>query len=127
MSHLVRSTPPDELDGLLRGYFQAEMPDPWPSLEAPAPRHALPAMPPSGRKAFWGSRLALAASLALLLGGSVFLSGSLPAGKQPEGVPTKDPTATRPTTPGAIKELIQDPDGTLKKMIVPLDDDLPIK
>ena len=28
--------PPDEIDGLLRAFFRAELPDPWPVLKSPA-------------------------------------------------------------------------------------------
>src|SRR5205807_413925 len=59
----------DEVDRLLRGFYQAEMPDPWPSFEAPAetPR-ALPFPAPAPRSSLSArSRLALAASIALLV------------------------------------------------------------
>jgi hypothetical protein len=68
----------DDLDGLLRAFFRAEMPHPWPELEAPAFTSV-----PSTRLAFWRgikrSHLALAASVALLIGGSLLFSGKLPA------------------------------------------------
>jgi hypothetical protein len=74
-----RSGPPpeDDLDGLLRAYFKAEMPDPWPSFEAPAPRNGV--LPLRGAKTsrftLWRSRLALAASILLLIAGALFLIG----------------------------------------------------
>ena len=61
---------PDDLEGLLRAFFRAEMPDPWPTLPAPA---AAPRRGPLGR-----SRLALAASVAFLLIGQLSLCGTLP-------------------------------------------------
>ena len=137
MSHLVRpSTPPDDLDGRLRAFYRAEMPDPWPAWQAPASRAPLPARPTSRRKGFWGSRLALAASLALLLGGSLFLSGAMPALNAPG--PTlnlKNPGATRldPTVPPGkmreIRELIVDPkEGTtFDKLTLEPDDGAPSK
>jgi len=68
----------DDLDGLLRAFFRAEMPHPWPDLEAPAFTSV-----PSARLAFWRgikrSHLALAASVALLIGGSLLFNGKLPA------------------------------------------------
>jgi hypothetical protein len=68
----------DDLDGLLRAFFRAEMPHPWPELEAPAFTSF-----PSTRLAFWRgikrSHLALAASVALLIAGSLLFSGKLPA------------------------------------------------
>ena len=67
---------PDDLDGLLRAFYQAEMPHPWPDLDPPA-RTLLP--PP--RVSFWyrisRSHLALAASIALLIAGMLLLSGKL--------------------------------------------------
>src|SRR5438105_15021813 len=72
--------PEDDLDGLLRAYFQAEMPDPWPSFEAPAPRNGFlpPRRPQPRRFALWRSRLALAASILLLIAGALFLFGGSP-------------------------------------------------
>src|SRR5437773_4220640 len=70
--------PEDDLDGLLRAYFRAEMPDPWPSFEAPAPRNGvLPFRRPQQPRRFnlWRSRLALAASILLLIAGALFLLG----------------------------------------------------
>ena len=64
---------PDDLDGLLRTFFRAEMPEPWPVLEPPAP--AVGSSTPR-RRLFARSRLALAASLALLLIGQLSLSGT---------------------------------------------------
>jgi hypothetical protein len=68
---------PDDLDGLLRAFYQAEMPHPWPDLDPPA-RTLLP--PP--RVSFWyrisRSHLALAASIALLILGTLLLSSKLP-------------------------------------------------
>jgi len=63
--------PPDEVDHLLRSFFRSEVPDPFPVMKAPAfelRRHV----------ASWSgvrSKLALAASVALLLAASWFLSG----------------------------------------------------
>ncbi len=65
----------DDLDGLLRQFFQAEMPDPWPRLVPPEAASA----PAPVRWRGWTllrSRLALAASLALLVGGQLLLAGS---------------------------------------------------
>jgi hypothetical protein len=114
--------PEDEIDGLLRAYFQAEMPDPWPSFEAPAPRHVLPLRRPQApRFTLWRSRLALAASILLLIAGALFLFGRSPS--QDAGQPTIPKTAdTRgliiPVDPQKGAESIQD---------VPLDGDMPMK
>jgi hypothetical protein len=60
--------PPDDLDRLLSAFFRAEVPDPWPA--APAVPSAAPSRRPRR-----GSRLALAAAVALLLGGQLYLAG----------------------------------------------------
>jgi hypothetical protein len=64
----------DEVDQLMRAYFKAQMPDPWPSFEAPPTSSVLPFVPPRRSTALRG-RLALAASIALLAAGGWFLSG----------------------------------------------------
>lgn len=70
MSHL--SPPPaNDVDNVLRTFFKAQMPAPWPSLKAPAVVAATAKGWPMMR-----SRLALAASVALLALGLSFLSGA---------------------------------------------------
>jgi len=68
-----------EVDRLLRGFFRAEMPDPWPSFEAPSPpRNILPFRPAlTHRPTALRSRLALAASVAVLVGGAWLLGSRL--------------------------------------------------
>lgn len=64
-----RSVPPgDDLDALLRAYFQAEMPSSWPGFRRPS-RVQLPAAPerPPARLTAWSSRWTLALALALLI------------------------------------------------------------
>jgi hypothetical protein len=70
----------DELDTLLRAFFQSEMPHPWPALSLPETeeqaRPVVPFTPAASHP--WvpvHSRLALAASVGLLLAGSWFLAG----------------------------------------------------
>jgi hypothetical protein len=87
----TRPVPPgDDLDGLLRAYFRKEMPTRWPAPPPPvahapgSPRippvaHApgsptLPFRRPTPRGLF-RSRLALVASVTLLVLGSLFVSG----------------------------------------------------
>jgi hypothetical protein len=71
----------DELDGLLRAFFQAELPHPWPSPEQPALRNAiLPMRSPVRRFPMLRSRLALAASVALLVAGPLALSAYFTGG-----------------------------------------------
>lgn len=69
-----------DLDGLLRGFFRAEMPDPWPALQTP------PSARPARRSASLRGKLALAASVALLVAGSWCLTGGQPIDySQPPG------------------------------------------
>jgi len=112
--------PGDNLDNLLRAYFQAEMPNPWPSMEAPAPglsvAPGLPA-PAKGRGSLFRSRLALAASITLLLAAPLFLGGKLrdtsAPGELRDGIPsagTLDPRG--PKKYRSSEGLIQKSDGT---------------
>jgi hypothetical protein len=81
-----RVPPDDEIDGLLRAFFRAEVPHPWPAMKAPAAPPPAPARP-----ALWRSRLALAASVALLALGSLFLPGKAPREPQPPARPSISP------------------------------------
>jgi hypothetical protein len=90
--------PGDDLDELLSAYYQAEMPSPWPELNVPAQVSVLPT-----RLVFWRrikrSHLALAASVALLIGGSLLFAGKSPIYRLPAtselpeigSVPKKEP------------------------------------
>jgi hypothetical protein len=66
---------PEDLDVLLRDFFQSEMPQPWPELRAPVERTPTRA---ATRWTSMRSRLALAASVGLLMVGSWALSARLP-------------------------------------------------
>ena len=75
----------DELDTLLRAFFQSEMPHPWPALQLPEreeqTRPVVPFTPAASHP--WvpiRSRLVLAASVGLLLAGSWFLAGQFQPG-----------------------------------------------
>jgi hypothetical protein len=100
--------PGDEIDALLRAYYRAEMPDPWPSFEAPLRQNVVPFRKPTRRFPLMRSRLAVAASVALIVGGMWFLS-RMPHNSKPD--------ATLPLGPGVgtkIKmheSLIQGKDG----------------
>jgi len=65
-----------DLDGLLSEFFRAELPRQWtaPELADEQPSLSLPAPKPQ-RPSAWRSRFALAASIALLLGGFGILGG----------------------------------------------------
>jgi hypothetical protein len=75
--------PEDELDGLLRDYFRAETPNPWPHPVGAVGRQEVLS---HRRVALMRSRLALAASIALILLGSLFLA-RLPRDLPPGEVP----------------------------------------
>jgi hypothetical protein len=65
--------PANDVDGALRAFFKAQMPAPWPSLKAPAP--SVVAATAKGWP-MMRSRLALAASVALLALGLSCLTGA---------------------------------------------------
>jgi hypothetical protein len=88
--------PADDVDGLLREFFQSEMPDPWPALRTPA-RVTLSFDRPSSWRRRFRSSLALAASLLVLALGLGLLSGKFSDqsssgidGKMPTGMHDKD-------------------------------------
>jgi hypothetical protein len=65
----------DGLDNLLRSFYKAQLPDPWPSCEAPPDRRVLFPLSPAARRRqpLLRSRLALAASVVLLVAGGEWL------------------------------------------------------
>jgi hypothetical protein len=64
--------PGDELDGLLRKFFKSQLPQPWPAPKVPASVTSGQRRQATGRSLIRG-RWALAASVALLLLGSLLL------------------------------------------------------
>ena len=74
----------DDVDDLLRAYFRAQLPQPWPELKLPAPGQPLPQ-----RRSLWSSRSALAAAVTFLLLGSMALSAAFhasePTNNNPQG------------------------------------------
>jgi hypothetical protein len=87
-------SPGEDLDGLLRAFYQAQLPHPWPDFKVPGADDA-PSARGSGirRFALARSRLALAASVALLVFGSFFLPRPAPQSADPE-LKLGSPTAT---------------------------------
>src|SRR5881275_2066792 len=70
----------DQIDGLLTAYYQAEMPKTWKAPRPWAePAHANIAQ---AKRQSSRSRWALAASVAMLLGGCWYLSGHMTNGKK---------------------------------------------
>jgi len=66
----------DRLEDTLRAFFRSEMPDPWPVLKAPElPRYPQPVVRPWWKRT---GRLALAASVGLLLIGYLALARGFP-------------------------------------------------
>jgi hypothetical protein len=97
-----QDTPGDDgLDTLLRAFYKAERPDPWPSFEAPADQRVLLALSPTPRRPqpLLRSRLALAASVALLVAGPWLLDGALKptAGTVPANPVVSNPPLGQPT------------------------------
>jgi hypothetical protein len=131
--------PPEDIDRTLRAFFKAEMPEPWPSLEAPAPRRpaTIPfAPPPARRGSLLRSRLALAASVALLAMGLAVLAGAFQGKPTASGPSVVNPNARKLPGPGDApvipvpreqrqpsklkvnETLIQEPNGTTIKVDV---------
>jgi hypothetical protein len=118
--------PPGDVDGLLRAFFRAEIPHPWPAVripEGPSPflqRNGTAAhvngddRPPVGIAArlaprSWTrvrSRLALAATVALLLLGTLLMSGKFHL--NPQDADFGQPVA--PRHPERLFEIQVDPD-----------------
>jgi hypothetical protein len=91
----------DEVDQVLRAFFKAQVPDPWPSFESPPETSILPFVPPARRSSGLRGRLALAASVAILAAGGWLLPGKFAA--QPADVavePTHTPGIATPPRPG---------------------------
>src|SRR5262245_9060274 len=64
----------DDVDGLLRDFFQASLPRPWPAFVRPQ-RETLPLVRPASWRRRFRSSLALAASVAILALGLGLLPG----------------------------------------------------
>ena len=94
----ARNLPGDDLDRLLSAFYKAELPEPWPHMRAPesetpatlplaAPAVAVARRTETPRRmaSIGRSRFALAASVALLLGGCWYLSDRLGNGPTAAG------------------------------------------
>jgi hypothetical protein len=107
------TSPGDDLDALLRAYFRAEMPAPWPAFRTPAEARALPfrgrataALPP------WAGRAALIAASLLLLAGMAVMprpnisgrdhAGALPTLGAPSAGKRVVPLGDGSTRPGLL-------------------------
>jgi hypothetical protein len=67
--------PGDDLEELLRAFYRSQMPQPWPSPRLPRFCTAPATRPKSSGRSLTRSRLVLAASVALLMLGSLCLPG----------------------------------------------------
>jgi hypothetical protein len=68
---------PNDLDGLLRSFFRAQMPEPWPVPKPPATSTVRKGGAAAARRSLVRSRFALAACLLVLLVGQSFVSSML--------------------------------------------------
>jgi hypothetical protein len=84
-----------EMDDLLHDYFQTEMPRPWPTFKAPRQKPTLSLWSRSA------SRMALAACVALLIGGYLTLGGSFTAPETSDLHQVAPPNAFNPKGPKA--------------------------
>jgi hypothetical protein len=114
----------DELDGMLRSFFRAEVPDPWPTMKFPEPVVKLH----KPRRSAWlriGPRLAIAASVAFLLLGYLALGSIFPRHQPGEGLNSGDrdiakdnrPVLRRVRTPSgnnALELEQRNPDNSIK-------------
>jgi len=104
----------DDVDRLLQSYFRREMPSSWPAWKAPA--RVAGAGEGLGICKTWRSRFALAASIALLLLGQLWLFGSYRV-EEPfvlDRKPPLDVAEKIPTGKGG-KSTTQSPDPTAEK------------
>jgi hypothetical protein len=87
MNHRIPNYTEDQVDSLLTTYFHAQRPQTWPNAPQPWASTAItPTVSRSTTNTMLKSRLALAASVALLLGGCWYLSGQVTNGKKPTGL-----------------------------------------
>jgi hypothetical protein len=96
--------PDDEVDAQLRAFFQGEMPNPWPAFQPPQARsqarlRPFPAPQPK-RRLLLRSRLALAASVGLLIFSGLMLPGRFPGARPEIGVKGGDASHQPPHAPG---------------------------
>lgn len=108
-----------ELDGLLHDYFQAQLPQPWPTFKAPM------ALRQKRTASFWSrsaGRIALAACIALMVAGYLTLGGFFPRSQAPMGAQKaaddmgfieKGPKSVTPTPPTHHLEDPMEPVGSL--------------
>jgi hypothetical protein len=110
-----RVPPDDEIDGLLRAFYRAQLPHPWPALKAPAAQApTTPIRPAPSRPPLWRSRFALAASVALLALSSLFLPGKASREPQPPTRPSIGPASAKRAKVKSSLSLVQPKNGPTK-------------
>ena len=104
--------PGDDLDRLLTAYFQAEMPAKWPAPPSADERSGVrrPVLSAAPTDPTSRSRWALAASVAILIGGCWYLSGLATDGRPKKGLGLDDGQATPPKL---IKDHMGPPKGKM--------------
>ena len=106
-----------DLDRMLSAFFKSEMPDPFPRLKLPATQSNMP-MAVGGHlgernASALKSRLSLAASVALLVGGCLYISSQV-------GAPAERPTAGKGELSAKIpKDLLKAHQEGLKNPAMP--------
>jgi len=92
-----------DVDQLFRSFFQSEVPHEWPAVELPVRRTTLPFRPAAAlrRRFVLGSKLALAASVALLTLCGWLLSGAFDTSKKADPFNSKGGTA-QPVRPDDV-------------------------
>jgi hypothetical protein len=101
--------PGNELDALLRAFFRAEVPAPWPAFRAPAKARLLPFR---GRSSAWVGRAVLLAASLLLLAAMALMPrpnaggadrvGPLPTIGPPQASPRVVPPGAGSAKPGRL-------------------------
>lgn len=89
---LPNEEPRPEMDDVLHDYFQAEMPHPWPAFQMPKPARA------KQSESLWSryaGRVALAASIALLVAGYLAVAAYFPSAPGAKGMDAVIPNIAR--------------------------------
>lgn len=97
--------PGDDLDGLLRAFFRSQMQNPWPALRVPRMHPSSTAHLTASRGSMIRSRYALAASVGLLLLGSLFLPSRFTRNVEPGDAPNGTPISSDDVRQKMKKEL----------------------
>lgn len=97
--------PPENIDGLLRAFFQAEVPSPWPEMTAPVSAAAATAPAKPRVRSLVRSRLALAASIALLAIGPWLVAGKFQTVRKTDPGPGVGDVGSKPSAPSTPEKI----------------------